>query len=110
MAAYTDALTIEVGETGQRLKLAAELLSGGAGVIMLENIVALRSTGSQLLCQVVDPMPRAHRCANEYEVLVENARRTLEGSKLNNLLPRLPRKWLVVEVSGAEMIEVWHPP
>ena len=53
-------------------------------------------------------MPHAHRCANEYEVLIENARRTLEGSKLYALLPQLPRKWVVVEDYGTGTVEVWR--
>lgn len=110
MSAYKDALAIESGASEQRLALAAEILASGAGVVLLEDIVALRPSRYELLCEVIDTMPTAHRCANEYEVLVENARRALEASKLAALLPDLPRSWLVVEDYGTGTVELWHAP
>jgi GNAT superfamily N-acetyltransferase len=46
----------------------------------------------------MDPTPAAHRCANEYDVLVENAQRALETSRLRDQLPNLPRRWSMVGI------------
>jgi hypothetical protein len=110
MSAYKDALTIDADAPDQRLAMAADVLAGRKGVVMFEGILALRATQAQLLCEVVDPTPSSHRCATEYEVLVENAMRALDASKLSELLPALPRKWVVVDEHGSEPVELWHAP
>ena len=101
-------LAIEAGDSDQRFALAAKTLTGGESVVMFEGTLVLRPARGGLLCEVVDPAPSARRCANEYEVLVENAQRALEASKLNALLPRLRRSWLVVGDSGAGTTELWR--
>ena len=108
MSAYKDALTIKDGDPDQQLKQAAELLARGTGMVVYEGILALRPAGPIIHCEVVDPMPQTHQCANEYAVMVENVRRRFESSKLSMLLPDLPRKWLVVEDQGSGITEVWH--
>ena len=110
MSAYRDALSIDAEASGQQLALAAQVLADRSGVVVLQGIVALRPMRTELLCEVVDPMPSSHRCAVEYEVLVENARRALEASKLQDLLPSLPRRWLVVEDCGSGATELWRAP
>jgi hypothetical protein len=110
MTAYRDALVIDEQASVERLALAAEILTSRKGVVMLDSVLALRSTHTRLLCEVVDPMPSAHRCAGEYEVLVENAQRALEASNLRDLLPGLPCEWLVVEDHGTGTAVVWHAP
>ena len=77
---------------------------------MLDELVALRATQTQLLCEVIDPTPSAHRCEVEFEVLVENAQRALAASTLRDLLPDLPLKWLVVEDSGTGIVGLSHAP
>jgi hypothetical protein len=108
MPAYRDALAIDAEASAERLALAAQVLAGREGVVMLEGVVALRPTRALLLCEVIDPMPSARRCAAEYEVMVENAQRALEASKLRYLLPDLPRRWSVVEVHASGTTEVWR--
>ena len=110
MSAYRDAVAIDADSSDQRLDLAAEILTGGSGVVMVDQIVALRPTPTHLLCEVVDPMPSSRRCQNEFEALVENARRVLDSSRLRDRLPNLPRKWLVVEDCGMTTLELWHAP
>jgi hypothetical protein len=110
MSARERAFAIEAGASDQRLALAAEVLASGSGVVVLDGVVALRLTNQWLVCEVADPTPSAHRCENEYEVLIENARRALEASKLRALLPHLPRKWLVVNDFGTGKVELWHAP
>jgi hypothetical protein len=85
----------------QRVALAARALANGESVAMFGGSLVLRPTRGALLCEVVDPAPSARRCANEYEVLVENAQRALEASELAALLPRLRQVWRVVGDTGA---------
>lgn len=108
MNGHRDAFVVEAGASDQRLALAAEILAGGEGLVMLGGVLVLHSTGHELLCEVVDPAPSAHRCIHEYEVLVENAQRALAGSRLIDLLPRLPQRWRVVEDDGVGIRPVWE--
>ena len=107
MSAYRYALVVDDTSTEQRLALAAEALDRCERVVMLEGVVALRPTPGVILCEVIDPMPTAHRCAEEFIVLVENAGRMLAGSKLANRLPDRPLQWLVVEDNGTGTVELW---
>ncbi len=90
--------------------MAAEILATGAGIVIFDETVALRPTPTCLLCEVVDPAPISRRCENEYEVMVENAQRMLDSSRLRKHLPEIPRKWLVVEDYGTGTVELWHAP
>lgn len=110
MTAYRHAFFIDANSSDERLELAAEILATGAGVVMFDKTVALRPTPACLLCEVVDPAPTSRRCENEYEVLVENAQRMLDSSRLGKRLPDIPRKWLVVEDYGTGTVELWHAP
>jgi hypothetical protein len=107
MNGHANAFVVDAGASDQRLALAAEILASGDGVVIFGGMLALRSTDHELLCEVVDPAPSAHRCMHEYEVLVENARRALAGSRLIDLLPHLPQRWLVVEDDGTGGRQVW---
>lgn len=102
------ALTIDATASDEQLALAAERLSHRDGVVVLDGRVALRSTSRSLVCEVIDPWPSTHRCAEEYAVMVENARRALEASRLGAVLPDLPREWRVVEVRGTDTTEMWR--
>jgi hypothetical protein len=110
MSVYESAFSLETGASDERVERASEVLTDGAGIVVFDGFLALRRAGRQLLCEVIDPTPSAHRCANEYEVLVENARRALEASKLAARLPWRPRKWIVVEAHGTDTTEVWRAP
>ena len=108
MTSHRDVVAVDAEASAQQLALAAEILAARSGVIILAGMVALRPTRTELLCEVIDPMPSSHRCANEYEVLVENARRALEASKLQELLRDLPCRWSVVEECGSGARELWR--
>jgi hypothetical protein len=110
VSAYKNALAIEPDDSDRRMELAAEMLADGEGTVMLGGVLALRSTGHELVCEVVDRNPSARRCENEYEVMVENARLALERSRLHDLLPPVPQKWLVVEDAGTGTTELWRAP
>jgi len=107
VSTYRNAVTIDAGSSDQRLALAADILAGHEGVVLLEGFIALRPSRTHLLCEVLDPSPEARRCANEYEVLVENAQRVLEASRLRDLLPGVPRKWRVMADHGTGTEELW---
>ena len=108
MSRDSDALAIETGDSDQRFALAAKTLATGNSVVMFEGTLVLRAAAGELLCEVLDPTPSARRCANEYEVLVENAQRALEASKFGALLPRLRHRWLVVGDTGTGKTELWR--
>lgn len=99
LKAYTDAFNIAADATEAQLADAATRLVRG-DVVLLDDTLALRPSANQLYCEVIDPDPQCHRCAMEYEVLIENARRKLESSGLHGLLPDLPCHWVVVDQHG----------
>ncbi len=110
MTAYGDALTIDESASDQRLAMAAEMLAGCDGVVLLNGIVALRPTGREIVCEVIEPMGTAHRCEEEYKVLVENASRMLSSSRLAPYLPQRRLRWRVVEDHGSGTSESWRAP
>ena len=110
MSAYKHALIVDDTSSEQRLALAAKVLDDCSGVILLEGMVALRPTPAAILCEVIDPMPTAHGCAEEFKVLVENAGRVLARSKFASRLPHRPLRWLVVEDNGTGTVELWSGP
>ena len=103
----SEAFVIDDTATPERLAQAADLLDRCTGVVMLVPDIVLRPGVRGIRCEVVDPAPAAHRCAEEYKVLVENAARALVRSKLGALLPERPLRWAVVEQHGNGMVEAW---
>jgi hypothetical protein len=103
----SDAFVVDDTATPERVAQAADLLGRCMGIVMLEPAIVLRPGVREICCQVVDPAPAAHRCEEEYKVLVENAARALDRSKLAALLPDRPLRWAVVEQRGSELFEVW---
>ena len=110
MSAYRDTIAIDACASDERLAAAAAVLASGTGVVLLDQHVALRPAQGHIRCEVVDPTPSARRCEQEYEVLLENARRALEASALRDLMPRLPLQWVVVEDQGTGIEELWPCP
>ena len=110
MSAYRDAIAIDACASGERLAAAAAALASGTGVVLLDKQVAMRPAHGHIRCEVVDPMPSARRCEQEFEVLLENARRALQASAFRDLMPRLPLQWLVVEDQGTGIEELWPCP
>ena len=107
MPAYGNALAINADSSDQQLGLAIDILLTARGVVILDNAVALRATATGLVCEVIDPAPTSRLCEHEFEVLVENAQRVLESSRLSKRLPKIPRKWLVVEDNGTKIVQWW---
>jgi hypothetical protein len=107
MSAYKNALMINESSTEEHLALAAQALHNCEAIVLLNSAVAFRSTPSDILCEIIDPMPTSHRCAQEFEVLVENAKHMLSNSKLAHWLPDKSLKWRVVEDCGDSVREMW---
>ena len=103
----SEAFVIDDTATPERLAQAADLLDRCTGVVMLMPAIVLRPGVREIRCEVVDPTPAAHRCAEEYKVLVENAARALVRSKLGALLPDRPLRWAVVEKRVGVRVEAW---
>jgi hypothetical protein len=107
MSAYKHAFVISGNSTPERLALAADLLDDGREVVVLDGVVALRGTPTEILCEVVDPMPSMHRDDSGYRNLVDNA---ANGLKQSLLFPRLPKKllrWTVVDDYGTGTVTLW---
>ena len=107
---YEQALFVDDASSEQRLAKAAELLGSRGGIVMLDGVIALRPGPVEIRCEVIDPDPSAHRCAEEFKVLVENAARRLAGSKLATRLPLKPMRWLVVEAGNSGIVDLWAAP
>jgi hypothetical protein len=102
-----DACVIDETATPERLAQAADILDRCAGIVLLLPAIVLHPGVREIRCEVVDPTPGAHRCEEEYKVLVENAARALERSKLGALLPARPLRWVVVEDCGSGAVAAW---
>jgi hypothetical protein len=103
----SDAFIVDEAATPERLARAADILHRCTGIVLLLPAIVLRPSVREIRCQVVDPTPAAHRCEEEYKVLVENAARALDRSKLGALLPDRPLRWVGVEDRGGAVIEAW---
>jgi hypothetical protein len=103
----SDAFVVDDTATPEHLAQAADLLDRCTGIVLLAPAIVLRPGVREIVCQVVDPAPAAHRCQEEYKVLVENAARALDRSKLSVLLPDRPLRWAVVEQRDSETVEAW---
>jgi hypothetical protein len=102
-----EAFVIDGGATPERVAQAARLLAQGAGTVLLEPGLYLRSSVHEIRCEVIDTTTAAHRCEEEYKVLVENAARELRRSPRAALLPDRPLRWAVVEERDSGVVEMW---
>ena len=107
MPAYDNALVLDDTASEQSLLCAAQALDRCEQIVVLKGVVALRPTPIAIICEVADPLPNSHRCAEEFKVMVENAARGLAASKLGRLLPARPLQWRVVTDIGADTVELW---
>jgi hypothetical protein len=101
MSAYKDALHISVKEAGQRLQLAIDLLLSGEGVVVIDNLLALRPHKGQILCEVIS------QGTTPPQDQIKNAKAFLQESSISEYLPCNKLQWLVVEDYGTGTIEVW---
>jgi hypothetical protein len=102
-----DAFAIDAAATPERLAQAAAMLEHCTGSILFEQSFLLRPGAREIRCEVFDTTPAARRCEEEYKVMVENAARALDRSKLGALLPAKSLRWVVVEDRGSGVIDAW---
>ncbi len=110
MSAHERTLVVDDSSSEPCLAEAAQVLERCEGVVVLDGVAALRATPRAIVCEVIDPMPGAHRCAEEFKVLLENAGRALAGSRLAGRLPGRPLHWVVVERYAAGAPPIWPAP
>jgi hypothetical protein len=101
------ALAIDEAASPERLAQAAEILERCTGTVLLEPCLVLHPSTREIRCEVIDTTSAMHRCEEEYKVMVENAARALDRSKLGALLPGRPLRWVVVEVRDSGAVEAW---
>ena len=105
MSAYKHDLHICAGEVGPRAELAVELIATGKGVVVVEDSLALRPNGNELLCEVIVPSPSV---ASRYEAAVLHARALLASSPVAAAVSGKRLAWLVVEDYGTGTTELWR--
>ena len=103
-------LVVDDSSSEQRLALAADLLERCDGAVVLEGIATLWPSPHGIECSVTESSQAIARCEEEYKVLVENAARALEASRLGGRLPNRPLHWVVVEGYGTGTVELWRAP
>ena len=103
-------LVIDSSSSEQRLALAVELLERCDGVVVLDGVATLSPNRHGIQCSVTESPQGIARCDEEYKVLVENAARALETSRLGRRLPNRPLHWVVVEDAGTGAVELWRAP
>lgn len=103
-----DTLIIDDASSQQHLRLAAALLDRCGGVVVLDGVATLRPRPNEIECAVTAPVQAIARCEEEYKVLVENAARALQASKLAMCMPDRPLRWVVVDNHEQGSIELWR--
>lgn len=72
---------------------------------VIKGELTLRVSGDVVVCELTDPDPTVHRCAEEYRVMVENAARRLEASGALARFPGRLCRWRVVDAAGDPVVE-----
>jgi len=108
--AYTIGIDEELAES--ETDLVAHLLNHRNSLMLLvdDQMITVRDTPNELICELIDTMPNSHRCVEEFKVLVENAKRSLADSELARYLPRKTMQWRVVENGNNGRVELWPGP
>ena len=87
-------IAIDGASSAAQLLEAAAIIERCDGSVVFAGLVSLSASPKEIRCEVIDPSPGAHRCAEEFAVLKENAARALEGSAFARMLPARPRRWV----------------
>jgi hypothetical protein len=102
---YPDALHVNEGASAAELAYAGEVLRQNQ-VVVYGDFLVLRPAGDRILCEVVDQDPLSHRCAEEFAVMVENARLALADSGLD--LAGWLLQWRVIDLRPEGIMEMWR--
>jgi hypothetical protein len=76
-------------------------------VVLLDDQVAFRSDGDNVLCEVIDPYSGGPRSATRFEQLVESARTLAKDSPLDRYLRTKKLRWIVVADYGTGTRQLW---
>lgn len=108
--AYTIGIDEELAES--EMDLVAQLLNHRNSLMLLvdDQMITLRDTPNELICELIDTMPNSRRCVEEFKVLVENAQRSLANSEIARYLPCKTMQWRVVENGSNGRVELWPGP
>jgi len=101
---------IHDGVSEREVNRAAELIKRCQGVVTLEGVATLVSGAREIRCEIAAPTSAMPRCEEEYKVLVENAARALRSSLLGPHLPDRRLRWVVVDGTGDDAVELWREP
>jgi hypothetical protein len=101
---------IHDGVSDPAVSRAVELLDSREGVVILEGVATLFPGPTEIRCEIPVAKSAAARCEEEYKVLVENAARALRSSRLGPHLPDWVLRWVVVDGSGDDAVELWREP
>jgi hypothetical protein len=103
-----ETLVVNDASSDERLTLAGEMLQRCSGVVVLDGVARLIPGRREIECAVTGPKPGYPRCEEEYKVMVENAARALESSRLCRHLPDRPLRWAIVADESQGSIELWR--
>lgn len=102
-----DLLKLSSDASPEQVEAALQALIEDQLVVRLGEDLQLSLAGRTLRCDVLEQAGSAHRCAFEYEVMVENARRTFEASAIAQSLSGWPQRWRVILVQEEDVLTVW---
>lgn len=105
-----NSLVIDESSPDAQLEQAGARLLNGSGDVVLSGIATLRAGPREIHCEVAAPDPAAARCEEEYKVLVENAAHALRSSHLGPHLPDRRLRWVVMDRTGDDAVELWREP
>ena len=108
VSAPGDSIVLPEGASDSEVRLAAKLLNGRTAALILEGVAKLLPGEREIRCEIAVPTSAAARCEEEYKVLVENAARALRSSRLGPYLADRRLRWVVVDGTGDDAVELWR--
>ena len=103
-------MLIRDGVSELEVNRAAALINRCEGAVTLEGVATLICGAGEIRCEIVAPASAMARCEEEYKVLVENASRALRASRLGPQLPGRRLRWVVMDGTGDDAVELWREP
>lgn len=107
MNAYQTALRIHTDTRGSRLDLARAFLQSGEETVLLEGVLALRSVGGRVSCEVLSRFRDADQSAEAFEGEIAAARALLEDSTIRDVVLARQQEWIVVDDYGMGVAQLW---
>ena len=107
MNAYQNALRIKTDTRDSRLDLARALLQSGEGAVLLEGVLALRSVGGRVICEVLSRFRDADQSDEAFVEEIAAARALLEASTIRDAVLAREHEWIVVDDYGMGVAQLW---